>query len=45
MTKRKGHSVDDDQDLVGRYYTRVDDSYQEIAKDELVDEEIGRAHV
>ena len=38
MTKRKGHSVDDDQDLVGRYYTRVDDSYQEIAKDELVDE-------
>ncbi|MGE4569925.1 MAG: hypothetical protein AAEF72_01140 [Gammaproteobacteria bacterium] len=38
MTKRKGHSVDDDQDLVGRYYTRVDDSYQEIAKDELIDE-------
>ena len=38
MTKRKGCSVDDDKDLVGRYYTRVDDSYQEIAKDELVDE-------
>jgi len=38
MTKRKGCSVDDDKDLIGRYYTRVDDSYQEIAKDELIDE-------
>jgi len=38
MTKRKGHSVNDDKDLIGRYYTRVDNSYQEIAKDELVDE-------
>ena len=38
MTKRPNHSVDDDKDLVGRYYTRVDDSYQEIAKDELIDE-------
>tara|TARA_B100000929_G_scaffold152099_1_gene120339 strand:- start:226 stop:882 length:657 start_codon:yes stop_codon:yes gene_type:complete len=38
MTKRPGHSVDDDKDLVGRYYTRVDESYQEISKDELVDE-------
>jgi hypothetical protein len=25
---------------VGRYYTRVDDSYEEIAKDELVDESL-----
>ena len=38
MTKRKNSSVDADKDLVGRYYTRVDESYQEIAKDELVDE-------
>ena len=38
MTKRKGHSADNDKDLVGRYYMRVDDSYQEIAKDELIDE-------
>jgi len=38
MTKRKEHSVDNDKDLVGRYYMRVDNSYQEIAKDELIDE-------
>ena len=38
MTKRKNSSIDADKDLVGRYYTRVDESYQEIAKDELVDE-------
>ena len=38
MTKRMNSSVDADKDLVGRYYTRVDESYQEIAKDELVDE-------
>ena len=38
MTKRKNSSVDADKDLVGRYYTRVDESYQEIVKDELVDE-------
>ena len=38
MTKRPGHSMEDEKDLVGRYYTRVDDSYQEVAKDELIDE-------
>ena len=38
MTKRKDSSVDSDKDLVGRYYTRVDESYKEVAKDELVDE-------
>jgi hypothetical protein len=38
MTKRKGISVENDKDLVGRYYMRVDESYQEIAKDELIDE-------
>ena len=38
MTRRKGSSVETDKDLVGRYYTRVDESYKEIAKDDLVDE-------
>ena len=38
MTRRKNSSVDSDHNLVGRYYTRVDESYKEIAKDELVNE-------
>ena len=40
MTRRKDVATDSDKDLVGRYYTRVDDSYEEIAKDELVDESL-----
>ena len=40
MTRRKDGAADSDNDLVGRYYTRVDDSYEEIAKDELVDESL-----
>ena len=40
MTRRKDGTADSDKDLVGRYYTRVDDSYEEIAKDELVDESL-----
>ena len=43
MTRRKDGTADSDNDLVGRYYTRVDDSYEEIAKDELVDESLFRA--
>ena len=38
MTRRKNHTVESDKDLVGRYYTRIDESYEEIAKDELIDE-------
>ena len=37
-TQRKDYTVDADKDLVGRYYTRIDESYKEIAKDELIDE-------
>ena len=40
MTRRIDGTADSDKDLVGRYYTRVDDSYEEIAKDELVDESL-----
>ena len=40
MTRSKNGTADSDNDLVGRYYTRVDDSYEEIAKDELVDESL-----
>ena len=40
MTRKKDGSVDSDKDLVGRYYTRVDNSYEEVAKDELVDESL-----
>ena len=40
MTRRRDGTADSDKDLVGRYYTRVDDSYEEIAKDELVDESL-----
>ncbi len=38
MTRRKDSSAESDKDLVGRYYTRVDESYKEVSKDELVDE-------
>ena len=39
MTKRRRSSVDSDKDLVGRYYTRiVNDSREEVSKEELVDE-------
>ena len=38
MTQRKNHTVESDKDLVGRYYTRIDESYEEVAKDELIDE-------
>lgn len=38
MTRRKNHTAESDQDLVGRYYTRIDESYEEVAKDELIDE-------
>ena len=38
MTRRKDSSVESDKDLVGRYYTRLDESYEEVSKDELVDE-------
>ncbi|SVB71050.1 uncharacterized protein METZ01_LOCUS223904, partial [marine metagenome] len=38
MTRRKNHTVESDKDLVGRYYTRIDESYEEVAKDELIDE-------
>ena len=38
MTQRKNHTVESDKDLVGRYYTRIDESYKEVAKDELIDE-------
>jgi len=38
MTRRKNHTVESDEDLVGRYYTRIDESYEEVAKDELIDE-------
>ena len=40
MTRRKDGLTNSDQDLVGRYYTRVDDSYEEVAKDELVNESL-----
>ena len=40
MTRRKDELTNSDQDLVGRYYTRVDDSYEEVAKDELVNESL-----
>ena len=36
MTRRKNSSVESDNNLVGRYYTRLDDSYEALAKDELV---------
>ena len=38
MTRRKDSSAESDKDLVGRYYTRLDESYEEVSKDELVDE-------
>lgn len=38
MTGRKNSSLESDNDLSGRFYTRVDDSYQEVARDEIVDE-------
>jgi hypothetical protein len=38
MTGRKNSSVESDNDLSGRFYTRVDDSYQEVARDQIVDE-------
>ena len=38
MTRRKNNTVESDEDLVGRYYTRIDESYEEVAKDELIDE-------
>lgn len=38
MTCRKNSSLESDNDLSGRFYTRVDDSYQEVARDEIVDE-------
>lgn len=38
MTCRKNSSLESDNDLSGRFYTRVDDSYQEVARDEVVDE-------
>jgi hypothetical protein len=38
MTCRKNSTLESDNDLSGRFYTRVDDSYQEVARDELVDE-------
>ena len=40
MTRRKNSSFESDNNLVGRYYTRVDDSYEEVAKDELVNESL-----
>ena len=34
ITQRKNSSAPSDEDLVGRYYTRTDESYQETAMDE-----------
>lgn len=38
MTCRKNSTIESDNDLSGRFYTRVDDSYEEVARDEIVDE-------
>ena len=38
LTRRPGVEVETANDLSGRFYTRVDESYQEIAREELVDE-------
>ena len=38
MTCRKNSTLEADNELVGRFYTRIDDSYEEVARDEIVDE-------
>ncbi len=39
LTRRPGVEVETPNDLSGRFYTRVDDSYQEVSREEIVDEE------
>ena len=38
LTRRLGVEVETANDLSGRFYTRVDESYQEVVREELVDE-------
>ena len=38
VTCRKNSTIEFDNDLSGRFYTRVDDSYEEVARDDIVDE-------
>ena len=38
MTCRKNSTLESDNDLSGRFYTRVDDSYEEVPRDDIVDE-------
>lgn len=38
LTRRPGVEVETANDLSGLFYTRVDDSYQEVEREELVDE-------
>lgn len=38
LTRRPGVEVPEEYDLVGRFWTRVDDSYEEYARDQMVDE-------
>ncbi|WP_315981718.1 hypothetical protein [Aliamphritea spongicola] len=40
LTRRPGVEVPEPYDLVGRFWTRTDDTYQEYARDEMVDESL-----
>ena len=39
LTRRPGVEVETANDLSGRFYTRVDESYEEVAREDIVDEE------
>ncbi len=38
VTCRSNDTLDSDNDLSGRFYTRIDDTYNEVARDDIVDE-------
>ena len=39
LTRRPGVEVETANDLSGRFYTRVDESYEEVAREDIVEEE------
>lgn len=39
LTRRPGAEVETANDLSGRFYTRVDESYEEVAREDIVEEE------
>ncbi|MEH6446028.1 MAG: hypothetical protein V7784_19215 [Oceanospirillaceae bacterium] len=40
LTRRPGIEVPEPYDLIGRFWTRTDDTYREYARDEMVDESL-----